>query len=336
MTNRYEISKEARQLHYSSFVADLHTDTLLWDSILGYNLLKRHTNPLPCSPLIYHADIPRMKEGGISLQALGLVTNYWWRKKKSAMSKVLRLHEIIGESADMEWALSGTEAEETWKRGKIGAFVGMEGCQPLEGKLENLQWFHDNGVRYISLTHFNTTEAGYPSIGKSNRQKGLTNFGIDLIAAMEEKRIMLDLAHLSYQGYIDALHFSRNPVLVTHTAINNDAGHPRALDAKRIKAIAANGGVIGIIFSPWFLSRKIFESAERIVDHIDLVKQIVGIDYVAIGSDFDGFIHLPKGIKGVNDLPVLTQLMLERNYSDEEIRKVLGMNFLRVYKQVCG
>ncbi|UCD83511.1 MAG: dipeptidase [Deltaproteobacteria bacterium] len=331
---KYDVSEEAGKLHHSSFVVDLHADTLLADRLFRYDMLERHQPRIPLSPFFNHVDVPRMKDGGVSLQAFGIVTNYWAAKRWTAERKVRRMDEIIRKSSDLEWALSGTEAEAVWKRGKIGAFLGMEGVHPLGGRVEGLGWFYERGLRYASLTHFNSTEAAYSSVSPVN--KGLTAFGRELIGAMDEKGVIVDLAHINRAGFFEAIECSRNPVIVSHTTIGSLSRHPRAIDDEQIKAVAGKGGVIGIMFSPLFLSKRIIEGAERIVDHIDRVKEVSGIDYAALGSDFDGFIHLPRGLKDISDLPVLTQLMLDRGYSEEEIKKVLGLNFLRVYKQICG
>lgn len=336
MKVNYHVSDKAYGLHYSSFVADLHADTLLWDDTLGYDMLKRHEQKLPLSPFLNHIDIPRMIEGGVSLQVFGIVTNYWAKKKESAERKVRRMHQIVNGSPALKWALSGSEAEKVWKNGDIGVFLGMEGVHPLEGAIQNLRWFYNNGLRYASMTHFNNTEAAYSSAFTRDKGKGLNPFGKELVAAMDEIGIIVDLAHINYAGFFEAIELSRNPVIVSHTTVKRLSSHPRSLDEEQIKAIAKKGGVTGIMFSPLFLSKKIFEKAERIIDHIDAVKSIAGIDYVALGSDFDGLIHLPLGMRDVRDLPVLTQLMLNRGYSEEEVRKVLGLNFLRIYKKVCG
>ena len=333
---KYYVSKEARDLHHSSFVADLHADTLLADRLFRYDMLKRHKPRLPLSPFFNHVDIPRMVEGSVSLQVFGIVSNYWMAKKWTAERKVRRLHEIIKKSHELEWALSGTEAEKVWKKGRIGAFLGMEGVHPLKGRIENLTWFYERGVRYASLTHFNNTEAAYSSTFPWDKGRGLTSFGRELIATMNEMGMIVDLAHINYAGFFEAVECSKSQVIVSHTTIKSLCNHPRAIDDEQIKAVAEKGGVMGIMFSPLFLSKKIIVGAERIIDHIDKVKEVAGIDYVALGSDFDGFIHLPRGLKDVSDLPVLTQLMLDRGYCEKDIRKVLGLNFLRVYQKVCG
>ncbi|MFH1637004.1 MAG: dipeptidase [Candidatus Woesearchaeota archaeon] len=330
-----KVTEEAYKLHHSSFVADLHADTLLWDHLFGYDMLKRHDSKLPYSPLFNHIDAPRMLDGGVSLQAFAICTNYWLGKKKSAQKKAIRLDEIVKNSPVLEWALSGTKAEEVHKSGVMGVFLAMEGIHPLEGKIENLEWFHKKGLRYASLTHFNNTEAAYASTLPWNKNKKITRFGKYLIGAMNDLKIMVDLAHINYQGFFDAINHSRDPVIVSHSVVGK-GNHPRALNYKQIHAIAENNGVIGIMFSPLFLNNSLYGTVEDIVDHIDYVKKLAGIDYVALGSDFDGFIHLPKGLKDISDLPVLTQVMMDRNYTEEEIQKVLGLNFLRVYKEVCG
>ncbi len=330
------INEKALELHYSSFVADLHADTLLWDKLLGYDMLKEHRPKFGGTPFLGHVDAPRMVGGGVSLQAFAIVPNYWYKKREIAEKYVSRMQQIVRHTPMLQWALSGSEAEAARRNGNIGVFLGLEGAHPLEGKPENLKWFYDNGVRYISLTHFNKTEAAYPSLFSSRRDKGLTVFGKELITAMNEIKMMVDLAHINRGGFFEAIELSSSPVIVSHTVAKGLSNHPRGIDDEQIKAVAKKGGVIGIMFSPLFLCKKIFCASEMIVKHIDYIRKTAGIDCIALGSDFDGMIHLPRDMRGVNDLPILTQTMLDWNYSEEEIRKVLGLNFLRVYKEVCG
>ncbi|MFH1064740.1 MAG: dipeptidase [Candidatus Woesearchaeota archaeon] len=327
-----EVSDYAAKLHEDSFVADLHADTLMW-ATRGYDMLKKHEPWLPLSPIRNHIDVPRLQEGGVNLQAFGIVTNYWSNKMRCAKRQVYHLHDLVDSCPSIDWALSAEEAEKLQECGKIGVFLGMEGAHPLEGRVENLEWFADKGVRYVGLSHFNSTEAAYSSLLPWNRDKPLTSFGRELIHAMNELGVIVDLAHINRAGFFDAVDTSERPVIVSHTGVYSCYPSSRNIDDEQIMAVASSGGVVGIMFAPHFIDGSLSCSVERVVDHIDHVKNFVGIDYVALGSDFDGFITLPREMKDVRDLSAITHVMLDRGYSEEEVQKVLGKNFLRVYRE---
>ncbi len=333
-----EISEKTLEFHYNTPVVDLHADTLMWNKLLNYNLLKEHKQRLPLSPICNHMDIPRMKQGGVNLQAFGIVTNYWSNKNKNAKETVRQLSSIIKSSPDITWALNEKEAREAFANGQIGAFLGMEGAHPLEGRLENLDWFYKNGVRYLGLAHFTETEAAYSAMtGKKDEDKPLTTFGKELIAKMNDIGMIVDLAHVNYAGFMEAAELSKKPVIVSHTGIYGcHKNERRNIKDDQILALAKTGGVIGIMFSPIFLNGKLRGSVKDIVDHMEYVKDQLGIYYIALGSDFDGFITLPKEMKGVNDLPAITQEMFNRHWKEDDIKKVLGENFLRVYREACN
>ncbi|MFH0752831.1 MAG: dipeptidase [archaeon] len=338
-----KISEKTLDFHYNTPVVDLHADTLLCIKILeklliNYNIFREHKQRIPLSPLLNHVDVPRMKKGGVNLQGFGIVTNYWSNKNKNAKETVQLLHKLVRSSPDIIWARNEKEAREAWTNGQIGVFLGMEGAHPLEGRLENIDWFYKKGVRYIGLSHFNTTEAAHSAMtGKKDMYKPLTPFGKDLIAKMNDLGMIVDLAHANYQGFMQAAQLSKQPVIVSHTGIYNCCKNERRnLFDDQIHAVAQTNGVIGIMFAPYFLRGKWQGSVSDIVDHMEYVKELVGIEYIALGSDFDGFITLPTEMKGVNDLPTITQEMFNRNWTEDDIKKVLGENFLRVYKEVCN
>jgi len=330
-----KIDRQIAKYHNKIFVADLHADTLMWMAPTAYDMLERHRPLLPLSPIRNHIDIPRMKEGGVNLQAFGIVTNYWFNKKKTADKQLKQLDDLVKKSKDLEWALTGEDAEKIWKSGKIGVFAGMEGAHPLEGKIENLEHFYNKGVRYLGLAHFKNTEAAPSSTSLNGANKPLSPFGEELISAMDELGIIIDLAHAGYRSFIEAAEYTSNPVIVSHTGVCGRYESKRNINDEQIRAVAKTGGVIGVMFHPFFLNGKLRGSVDDVIDHMDHIRGLVGPDHISLGSDFDGFITLPREMRDVSDLPAITQRLYERGYSEEDIKKVMGGNFLKVYKQVC-
>ncbi len=324
----YGVSREAYELTQDAFVADLHGHTYMADRLPQLlNYFKIYANP----------EAKKMDEGGISLQAFSVVPSEYKKcRMEHILKKIVAVNKIVAKSSRLEWALSGTEAEDVWKKGKIGAFIGMESMHTLEGNLENLRWLHMNGVRYASLTHFIHTQAGYSSLIIKDRGKGITNFGRKAIGAMNRLGMIVDIAHLNYQGSFEAIKYSKDPVITSHTGIHTVDKNRRNIDDTQIKAIADSGGVIGICFLPWFMGWQITDIFGRVADHIERVRDVGGIECIALGSDFTGLVPTSLCPTDASQIPVLTQILMDRRYPEEDIRKILGLNFLRVYKEVCG
>ncbi len=330
------VKDTVKKFHHDCLIVDLHSDTLLWHDLFGYDLLKKHVNPFPLRPLLGHVDVPRLKEGGVDLQFFSIVTNYWFKPFRNAYEDALALDKIVKQSEDLMWATNYASVLNAYSLGKIGVVLGMEGAHPLEGKLENLDYFYNAGLRYVGLTHFNDTAAAYSSWDCSNKNMRLTQFGRELLAHMDELGVLVDLAHINYRGFFDAIECTKNPVIVSHTGIRACLDDPkRNIDDAQIRAVAASGGVIGIMYHPYFINGTLRCKIQDVVHHMNHVRDMVGVDYIALGSDFDGFITLPTELRDVSDLPVLTQTLFDFGYTENEVKKVLGGNFMRVYKQVC-
>ena len=325
-------------LHHSSFISDMHCDTLFWDRNTGYDITKRHKG----SKRLFsfpgnHVDVPRLKDGNVSLQAFGTLTNFWNHNMLDKAKKTVdRFHEIVHSCNDLEWALHKEKALWCHENKRVGTYLAMQGAHPLEKNLNNLDWFYQSGVRMMTLTHFNNGPAAFGSVKKEVRNNPLPGFGKDLISAMNEKGMIVDVAHVNYQGVLDAAQYSNAPIVASHTAVKGVYDSFRGITDEEVEAIADTNGVVGIIFQPKFLNGSLYGSVSDLVDHIDHVKNLVGVDHVGLGSDFDGWIALPHQMRGVDDLAYITIEMYARGYSDAETKKVLGGNVLRVYDQVVG
>jgi dihydroorotase len=213
------------------------------------------------------------------------------------------------------------------RKGKLALLFALEGADGLEGRLENLRELHRRGVRLVQLMHFLDNDIGSNQT-PPHEARGLTSFGRDLIREANQLGIVVDLAHANTQTIRDALAVSSQPMLFSHTGVKALHKADRYLTDDEIRAIAAKGGVIGI----W--PAEVFETPAGMVRHIDHVKRLVGIDHVGIGSDLRGMSYLPAFGEEANFRAIVDGL-IAAGYSDDEIGKVMGGNFFRVWQQIA-
>ncbi|MEE2828589.1 MAG: dipeptidase [Myxococcota bacterium] len=335
-----QVSDEARALHDDCLVMDLHCDSLLNESLLGYDPTRRHSNRLPGSPWLFHADIPRLKEGGVGAVALGIVVNPL-RRKSALRATTMGLKQMAAwqDRAPQEVLLvsCAEDIRRAQQEDKIAVFAGLEGAHGLGTSLDELVTLRELGLRYVGLVHFTRNAAATPAFGwRANRTEGLSDFGRDLVDELNERRVLVDLAHINRPGFLEAAERSRVPVIVSHTGVQGAYETWRNIDDEQLRAVAETGGVICIIFAPIYLEGRVFGTTEGIVRHIRHVIDVVGEEHVGIGSDLDGFIFPPTDMPDVSCMPWLTQAMLDAGLSATQVRKCLGGNMLRVFEEVCG
>lgn len=336
-----EISSEAKELHEKLFVADLHGDFLLWNR----DLLKSYSYG--------HTDLPRLKKGNASLQVFSSVTktpaglNYHANTDKSDMITLLaiiqrqpirtwnslverslyhsqKMHGFVKRS-DGELMLVKSKKDmkfflEQKKINKkiVGALLSIEGTHALEGSPENIERLYDAGFRMFGLAHFFDNEVGGSAHGMD--KGGLTKFGELVISKMNQKNIIIDLAHSSPLVIEEVLNLSNSPVVVSHTGVKGTCDSPRNLSDAQIKRIANNGGIIGIGFWDEAICG---DSVSDVVKAIKYVRDLVGVNSVALGSDFDGTVKMVIDVSG---FAYLTQELLNQGFSAEEIEKIMGGN----------
>ena len=335
------VSDEARALHDSALVVDWHADTFLWRRLIGYDIWQRH-RPLPFgSPLLSHCDMPRLLEGGVDVQGFGVVTSPWPRGEGAIRStlKTLRIaRRELGRRPDVVRVLDGGgieggegEIAEAHAAGRMSAFFGVEGAHGIGCRPEMIGEVRRLGVRYLGLVHLTPSEAGCPSNWPGARRRGLGPAAPDLIAECERQGVLVDLAHMNRRGFFEAVRLARRPVIVSHTGVAEVHRSWRNLDAEQIRAVADTGGVIGVIFYPGYLKGRLRCSIDAVVEHIDALVRYGGIDCVALGSDFDGFIpSLPDEMQDVAALPRLTEALLRHGHDSADVLKILGVNSARV------
>ncbi len=338
--SRLGISREAIDLYASCDSIDLHIETFLWSRILGYDLTRRHGHGLLGARFYSQVDLPRMLEAGMTGGVFSIVTNpFRSRRGRSAvcLRNLQRLREELEAHGD-HLAVVTDHAGYVAARaaGKVACWLAVQGGNGLDSEPVDLSQIPDRIVSRITVVHMLRSTLG-TSNSPGGGDEGLTRLGRDYIAQMNDQRILVDLSHISVQGFWDALqaHDHTQPAIVSHSGVRGVHDMWRNIADDQIEAIADTGGVIGVIFHSLFLDGSwLGTRADRVVDHMEHVINVAGEDAVALGSDWDGMIVTPRDMKTVLELPVLVQLMMDRGWRDERIAKILGGNYLRVVKEI--
>ncbi|MBQ9888541.1 MAG: dipeptidase [Bacteroidales bacterium] len=325
------------------FVLDSHCDT---PSALLRGRDLRIDNPEG------HLDFPKMKKGGVDAAFFALYTSNTLTGE-AALERALRMLAAVQDCLEANKdlaapAVSPAEAFENKAKGLISIFLGMENGSPIQDSLSLLRFFYRSGVRYMTLTH-NGDNLICDSAAGSGRWGGLSPFGREVVREMNSLGMIVDLAHCSDKTFTDCLELSVAPIVSTHSSCRALASHRRNMADWMLKELAAQGGVCQINFYPVFLSdefaavhddnipqsgTEVLPSYRRVVDHIDHAVEVAGIDHVGVGSDFDGIEVAPSGLEDAGKMHVIFDEMRRRGYSEEDISKVAGGNFLRVFNDV--
>ena len=329
-----------------------------------------------------HVDFRRLAEGGVDAQvfAVWVAPEYW---AKGAKARALKMIDAFDRSVEahpdlVAHARTASGAKEVADSGKIAVFLGLEGGYAIEDDPGALAMFYERGVRYMTLTWWNNTNWADGS-GDEPRWGGLSDLGQNIVKEMNRLGMIVDVSHASEGTFWDVLKVTEQPVIASHSnaaAINN---HHRNLTDKQLRAIAENGGVVGVNFVSGFLDADFFRrreelevmlkprfdlidkkhggdknkagkerwalisaeskkldpvSIDKVIDHIDHIVKTAGVDHVGLGSDFDGFSAGPTELGDCTKYPEITRRLLKRGYSEEDVAKILGGNFLRVFKKV--
>lgn len=275
---------------------------------------------------------------------------------------------------DFAIATTPDDIQQQFAAGKISLPMGMENGAPIEGKLDNLRHFYQRGIRYITLTHSKNNHICDSSYDPDRTWNGLSPFGRQVVAEMNRLGIMIDISHVSDSTFYQVMRLSRAPVIASHSSCRHfTPGWERNISDDMLRQLAQNGGVIMINFGSSFLKAE-YQQQDRqlerrlsadlqqqgikqgtaaawlygvafrranpvgtvddVVDHINHVVSVAGIDHAGLGSDFDGVFTLPAGLQDVAGYPNLIAKLLERGYSEEAIAKICSGNILRVWRSV--
>ncbi|MDH3611928.1 MAG: dipeptidase [Gammaproteobacteria bacterium] len=216
------------------------------------------------------------------------------------------------------------------KNNDVAIMPALEGADALEGNIENLYKMHDDGLRLLQLIHFRNNELGHTQTWPYS-PGGLTEFGREVVREANRLGIVIDMAHANNETMMDVLELSRHPVIFSHGGVREFTDHDRAVTDEQIRAIAENGGAVGI----WPHGRHISTVAEM-VDYIEHVIKIGGIDHVGIGSDLRGISRYVIGFDEEANFHAIAEELLRRGYSDSDVGKVMGGNFFRIWQTVSG
>lgn len=321
-----------RSYHSSTVLIDLHNDILeRLVNDTSYHLKHRHN--------YNHTDIPRLQDGGVDVQFFSVwvsptqYTNYF--QQAQVMLNIFN-SELSQNTNTIAQATNWYEADSLIQQNKIATVIGVEGGHHIENSIDKLISFYNSGMRYMTITWNNSTDWAVSAQDSRSTTVGLSDFGRQVIRTMDSLGIIIDVSHTGIKTIQDILQVTQNPIIATHSGARALRNHYRNLYDWQIQDIANSGGVIGIVFYPYFLNGTSNASINDVIAHIDYIKNLVGIDYVAIGSDFDGIEVVPLGLEDTSKFPNLTEALFERGYSREDIDKILYKNFKRVFEQVCG
>ena len=342
-----KVSDEAKALHKTLNIVDLHSDTLMWNRDLGVRADRGHM------------DLPRLQEGNVALQLFSSVTktpkgqNYdgngadtdnitlltfaqlqpvkTWRSlvERSLYHAAKRDHAVTGsdgklQAVDMAQQIDALLAARQKDRSTVGAMLTIEGLHNLEGKAENLDRLYDAGFRMAGFTHFFDNELGGSMHGL--KKGGLTPFGRDILRRMEAKGMIVDIAHLSHAGVAEVLAMAKRPVVSSHGGVQATCKVNRNLTDDEVRGVAKTGGIIGIGYWEGAICSTDPRAAAKAMKH---VRDLVGIQHVALGSDYDGATTVRFD---TSQLAQVTQALMDEGFTPDEIRAVMGENALRVIR----
>ena len=370
-------TKPMPRLHREAFVMDGHVHVMTRELLMNTDIGQRYPDG--------NVDLPRAKEGGLDAMFFTVYTpeHYYpgrFETKNTFRVMNLALDQIKKNNAMIELALTASDIERINKKGKMAAFLDLEGGYDLDGDINLLRALYKLGLRSMQLTAHNTTNAFIDSCNDVSRWNGINDLGKKIIAEMNSLGMVINVAHASNDAILQSAAASKHPVIYSHGGFYGIVPHPRCITDEAAKAVASKGGVIGIQFGSLFNNPKYWawqktpketkpasvqvSSTKTIEDvdkqlakevplnfrgtipdeywmHVDQLAKVidygvklVGDDHIALGSDFDGGPELPREIKDISDYPQMTIAMQKLGYSDQRIKKILGLNWLRVIRQV--
>ncbi len=363
-------AQDYRKFHQDLIVVDGHNDVIYESIFKGKDIGRRLSTG--------HTDLPRLIEGGVDVQVFAVWSDdKKWKKGafKHANDQIDALERMIEKNSNrIELAKTSADIHRILSKGKMVALIGVEGGNMIENSITNLEKLYDRGARYLTLTwNYNLSWATAAAIEvktASDKGKGLSDHGKEIIRKMNELGMMVDLSHGGERTFYDVLETSTKPILVSHSNAYALMPHSRNLKDEQLAALKKNGGVIGVNFYSGFLDPTYNDRVKRLyreqygkkgdytlsptrqyeklsqkrqheanapmsklLEHIDYLVSKVGIDHVAIGSDYDGIESPPRELEDVSKFPLLTEALLNRGYSKEDVTKIMGVNFLRILKE---
>ncbi|WP_339227144.1 dipeptidase [Oceanobacillus sp. FSL K6-2867] len=339
---KHEPTENTDSIHNKAIIVDSHIDTMM--NVLDENIWLPNVDIGKDTPL--HADIPKLKKGGINVGFFAAFTEGYYDNNPRSISRTLALIHALYWMEEhnrdhFQIAKTAFEIWDTVQAGKIAAVPTIEGAYSLEehNAIELLHQYYDLGIKAIGFNWNYSNALGegankiYGDPARTPSSGGLTDLGVQVAEEMNKLGMIIDVSHMSENTFWDVLEVTDAPVMATHSGVKALKNHQRNLTDEQLLALAENGGVIGIVFYPAFLTDNPSAYVTNIADHIDYAVDLIGIDHVALGSDFDGS-DMPSDLQNASELYKITDELKNRGYSDEDIEKILGKNTLRLLQEV--
>ena len=284
----------------------------------------------------FHTDLERLRAGGVGAQWWSVYIPFEAVEEGAAKVQLEQIDialQIIDKYPEaMELATSVSDLESAFGRGRVASMLGMEGGHAIENSLGTLRAFYAMGVRYMTLTHNGTLDWA-DSCCALPRHGGLSEFGNEVVREMNRMGMLVDISHTSPETMNDVLDIAEAPVIYSHASARALHDHPRNVPDQVLRRLPQNGGVVMITFVPSFLTSRDQATIADVADHIEHIVSIAGVDFVGIGSDFDGIESTQVGLEDVSTFPVLLAELSRRGWSEEDMRKVAGENLLRAWRE---
>jgi membrane dipeptidase len=337
------MSLSALDLHKKSVVVDTHCDTLKcltpeFTRVTGSMWADRSKIGMGVRSDLGHVDLPRLKEGGVDCQVFA-ISSARDRTPPYALRTALDMIDVFYRECErnldaVQPVYSYDDILGAAEAGRVAAMLSIEGADVIEGRISMLSVFHRLGVRMVGLVH-SLRNLLADGVGDARTGGGLSELGVQAIEELDRLGMIIDVSHINDRGFWDVVDIAKGPIIASHSNSRAVCAHPRNMTDDMIKALADKGGVLGMNFAPSFV-HPTNPCVSTLVDHIDHILDLVGPDHVGLGSDFDGIPSTPVGLEDVTRMPNIAEELIERGYGKEDLKKILGLNHLRVIKKVIG
>jgi membrane dipeptidase len=309
-----------------NFFVDGHNDALLnYYSSDDYHFEKNNPE--------FHVDLPALEEGEIGVEVFAVCTAHTdYDSVKKTLQMIDKFWQLVETNQNMEIIERYKDIEEITEKDKIAGMLAIEGAEAVYD-LSALRNFYRLGVRLITLAWSKRNQLA-EGIDELRANGGVTELGKKVIKEMNRLGMVIDVSHLTPNSFWDVIEFSNKPIVASHSNAKEVCNHPRNLNDKQIIALAENGGLMGINFCPIFLSNNGQADMLDIIKHIKHIKNLVGIEYVGLGTDYDGISQPPIGLERIDELPALKEKLIESGFSKEEVTKLCRDNWLNLFKRV--
>ena len=347
LVDEAKIFSRAKRIHRSSYVIDSHCDTPMFFHYPQVNIVendKLWVDPADFGekdepPLLYEikVDARKMRQGRVDAVFMvayipqNTPADETYGKADRLLNKIIT--QAKGSGNRISIATSYAELCNNKRNGIPTVFLGIENGCALAGNLDNIEYFYRLGVRYITLCHNGDNLLCDSAMQSLDTHNGLSEFGRQVVLKMNAVGMMVDVSHVGEKSFWDTVALSTKPIIASHSCCKALRDHPRNLTDEQIRAIARSGGVVQICLYKHFLADTDVATVADAVRHIKHVVELVGVDYVGVGSDFDGGGEI-AGATSENQLINITKALIKEGFDNDEISKILGGNLLRVFRSI--